>query len=166
MSGDLLQILSDPAILFVDLYLSKYPADSPEAKLLSVFAYGSWKDYAALKSSLPSGLQLDPNGPAAKKLKKLTIISILSANPVYKFEDFRHELDLANTVDLESLIIDLMASESIVAKIDEQSNCVKCERSVARCVRNDPTAIQEVIKGIQKVRGNINAAIAVAGPSK
>jgi hypothetical protein len=41
----LASLLADPELYFVDLYLSNFPLDSPEHKLLSIFAYDTWEKY-------------------------------------------------------------------------------------------------------------------------
>jgi hypothetical protein len=156
-------ILDNPALLFVDTFLPSFPAGSQEHALLSVFAYGTWADYRRLEKSLPANLRLDPGGPAAAKLKKLTLLTIFaSAQTEFKFEALLSELTLSSAVDLESLVIDLLSAELLDAKIDEQQGSIFVARATARCVRNDKKDVLAIVDKIRGIRQRIGDALRVA----
>lgn len=161
MSGkvSLSTILNDPAIMFVDTYLSQFPNDSNENKLLTIFAYGSWKDYLAIESKLPANLKLSPTGNAAKKLRKLTLLSLFADKNQVSYKEMMKELAIENFVDVESLVIDLIATELLEAKIDEQKQIVTCNRAAARCVKNEKESITKVINQIGGIRSKISMAL-------
>jgi hypothetical protein len=136
-----------------------------ESQLLGIFAYGTWKDYTGMCATLTPELRLDLNGPAVRKLKKLTIITILSQYPEYSFDEFRKALDLKTAVEVESLVLELVGSDLVIAKIDQQSGTVRCERCVSRCIKQDKDSILKVAQRIGLIRGKINSAIALASPT-
>ena len=162
--SDLMAILNDPSLLFVDTFLPEFSADSTEFKLLSIFAYGTWQDYKNAEPSLPPELKLDPQGQAVKKLKKLTLLSIFAQVQVAEFDKLMKQVSIENYDDLESLVIDLMANDYLDAKIDEQRKSVICTRCSARCVRNDKNAIMERVAQIRKIRKNIANALTIPSP--
>jgi hypothetical protein len=156
-------ILNDPAILFVDTYLPKFQSGSPEYKLLTVFAYGTWADYRDLEKSLPSALKLDPSGAAALKLKKLTLLTIFARQQnSFKFDTLLSEVGLSNSVDLESLVIDLLSADFLDAKIDEQEQSIIVSRSASRCVRNEKAEISAIAEKIGGIRARIRDALQIA----
>ena len=157
-------ILEDPTILFVDTYFDKFEAGSKERELLSVFAYGTWKDYRELEPSLPESLRLQPGSNSCKKLKKLTLLSIFATSQCCQFEDLMEEISVDNFVDLESLVIDLIANDYLDAKIDEQNHRVVCIRCAARCLRNEKQDILARVEQLRKIRGNIAMALSTSNP--
>ena len=161
---DVKTILEDPAVLFVDTYLDKFKPDSPEGKLLSVFAYGTWKDYKDLEGSLPQNLKLQPDSNSYKKIKKLTLLSIFAKHQVTKFQFLKREIAIDSDLELESLVIDLIANDFLDAKIDERTKTVVCARCAARCVKNEKSAIMAQVEQIRTIRKNIASALALANP--
>lgn len=159
---DIATILDDPSILFVDSYLDKFAPGSPEHKLLTVFAYGTWEDYRKIENTLPENLKLQPNSNAFNKLKKLTLISAFSEMAVVSYDTLMKAIETTNFVDLESLVIDLIANDFLDAKIDEQNKRVVCTRCSARCVENTPEAVLAQVQNIQKIRANIASALALS----
>jgi hypothetical protein len=152
-------------ILFVDVHLRSFETGSPEHKLLSVFAYGTWADYVKLEPSLPPALRLDRTGNAAKKLKKLTLLSIFStAENVFPFDRLKKELEIRSHVDLEKLIIDLLGLDYLEAKIDEQAKTVVVTRAAARCVKNEPAEVLAVVHKIKEIRAKIKDALSISNP--
>ena len=160
--ADIATILDDPSILFVDSYLDKFAPGSPERSLLTIFAYGTWVDYRMIESTLPANLKLQPNSNAFNKLKKLTLLSTFSEMDVVSYEILMQRIETTNFVDLETLVIDLIANDFLDAKIDEQNKRVVCTRCSARCVKNEPEAILAQVQNIQKIRANIASALAVS----
>jgi hypothetical protein len=163
MSLELFAILDNPTLLFIDVHLPSFTPGSPEHDLLALFAYGTWSDYIKLEPSLPPALKLDPSGNAAKKLKKLTLLTIFS-NPrnVFSFDALLTDLQLDNFVDLETLIIDLLGLDHLQAKIDEQSKTVIVTRVASRCVKNEFPSIMAVVGKIRGIRGGIKRALDVS----
>ena len=155
------KILNDPNEMFLDIYLKDFKEGSDEYKLLSIFSYGTWNDYLSFESSSPKELHLEPSSEATKKLKKLTLLSLFAKESLISFPKIKEELGIDNIVELESLVIDLMASNYIDAKIDEQTNCIICDRAVSRCVKNDENSIKEILKEIRNFRGKIATALKV-----
>lgn len=164
-SADLLAVLNDPSILFVDVYFDYFAEGSMERELLSIFAYGTWADYVKIAESLPPELQLDPASNAIKKIKRLTLLSIFATEQIASFDVLMKELSLDNFVDLESLVIDLIASDALDGKIDQQTRTVVCTRCAARCVKNDKDSIMERVAQIKKIRANIGNALEISNPN-
>lgn len=161
----LIAILNDPAILFVDTYFDQFEEGSVEAELLALFAYQNWEDYQARAPSLPVEYQFDSSSQAIKKIKKLTLLSILATEQTVDFATLMEKLSLDNYVDLESLVIDLMASEVIDARIDEQTQTIVCTRCSARCVHPDKESIMKRVEQIRKIRANIENALEISNPN-
>jgi hypothetical protein len=160
MSSELFAILDDPSLLFVDVHLPSFNPGSPEHKLLTLFAYGTWADYLKLEPSLPPALKLDPSGNAAKKLKKLTLLTIFSdSQSIFSFDSLLNALQLDNFVDLETLIIELLGLDCLQAKIDEQAKAVIVIRVASRCITNDAPSIMAVVDKIRGIRGGIKRAL-------
>ena len=161
-SQDLLAILNDRNAIFLDSHLSQFAENTKEFDLLNIFCYGTWKDYLQIESTLPSELKFSAQSEAAKKLKKLTLLTIFADHRKVQYKMLLDELKIDNNVELEELIIDLLGMELLEAKIDEATNTVVCTRASARCVKNNPEDIDRVIQKIKALRERINNALKIA----
>ena len=83
------------------------------------------------------------------------MLSLFAKESQISFEKIKNELSVDNIVELESLVIDLMASNYIDTKIDEQTSCIICDRAVSRCVKDDEKSIKAIICKIKNFRGKI-----------
>jgi COP9 signalosome complex subunit 7 len=148
--------------MFLDVFLPEFDPESPEHKLLSIFSYGTWTDYMSVRDELPPELRLDPFGRAAKKLKKLTLLSIFSERSRCEYDFLLEALHLDNHMDMESLVIDLMTAELFDGKLDEQRKVVMCKRCSPRCVENNRDSIMKYVANIQLIRDRIQTALDIA----
>ena len=154
----LLKILNDPTELFLDKYLGTI-TDESEKKLLEIYCYGTYSDYKTLEKILPSNLKLKEDSIALKKLKQLTILSEVKGKAQVSYASLISSIGAKDSNDLETLIIDLISSDLLVAQIDEQTQMVLIERSTSRCVPNSPESLQVIIDQISELRGKINSAL-------
>ena len=134
------QILNNKSIWFTDKYIEDFPEDSPERKLMEIFSYGTWEDYLQIKDSLPESLILNANSIACRKLKALSILTIMD-----------------NFIEIETLIIDLFGSDLMVGKIDEKNHMLTIDRAASRCIPNTKEAIQDVIDNLNVIREKISS---------
>jgi hypothetical protein len=157
-------LLADPALFFLDTHLSQFAPGSPEYKLVSLFCYGTWDDYLTLEKTLPDDLKLDPNGAAAAKLRKLTLLSVF-ARPEneFTFDELLRLTGLSDYVKLESLLIELLCSRYLDAQIDEPARTIRVERVSARCIPDDRDALLKIAAKIRAVRDRVGKALQVAG---
>lgn len=155
----LLKLLNDPTDMFLDKYLDQFPDGTPEKQLLTIFCYGQYEDYVKLEESLPNELKLAPDSMAIKKLRELTILSQVKNVQQISYEILYKATGLNDLASLESIIIELMANDLIIGKIDEEKNSFLIERVESRCIRNSPEDLEVIIQQISGFRNRINAAI-------
>lgn len=155
MTVDLKSVLNNKSIWFTDKYNANFAEGTKERELLNVFSYGTWEDYLKIKDSLPDNLKLEPNSIAVKKLKGLSILSIMEDKISFSIDELMKILNIDNFVDAETIVIDLFGSELLVGKIDEKTHTLSCKRVAARCIENAPEAIDNIISDINIIRDRI-----------
>ena len=124
---------------------------------MEIFAYGTWSDYLKIKDSLPEALKLPYDSIAAKKLKELTILTIMENKTSISFEELMSNLKIDNYIEAETLLIDLFGSNLMVGKIDEKKHILTCDRAAARCIPNDSESLQGIIDDLNIIRDKISA---------
>ena len=154
----LIKILNDPTELFLDKYLGDIK-DESEKKLLEIFCYGTYQDYKAIESTLSPELRLKEDSIALKKLQQLTILSEVKGKSQVSYSSLLSITGVKNSIDLESLIIDLIALDLLVAKIDEQNQVILIERATSRCIPNLPEDLQSIFDQITQMRSKIAVAL-------
>lgn len=150
-------ILNDPNKMFVDVYLDEFEKGSPEYELLTIFAYGVWKDYLNFEKDCPESLKLDASGAAARKLRKLTLLTLFAENKNLRFADALEQLSLDSIVEMEEMVIDLLAEKLVDVKIDERTSTIYCSRVSSRCVKKED--VSKVLESIKSFRAKISKAL-------
>ncbi|KAJ3284043.1 COP9 signalosome complex subunit 7a [Rhizoclosmatium sp. JEL0117] len=107
--------------------LARNPAHASSLRLLELFAYGTFAEYAAEASNLP---QLSP--AQLKKLKQLSIVTLSQSSKVLPYDTLQTSLDIANIRDLEDLIIDTMYQSIIEGKLDQKHMCLRVTNAMGR----------------------------------
>lgn len=96
--------------------------------LLELFAYGTYKNYDPTKYPQLSDQMI-------KKLRYLTVVSLANHSKVISYQELSKELDISNLRELENLIIDLIYSNVIKAKMDQQNNWLEISSTISRDIR-------------------------------
>ena len=148
-------IINNKSIWFMDKYLGKFNEGSPERNLLEIFAYGTWEDYLKIKDSLPDSLKLQNNSVGERKLKELSILTIMQNEVSYSIDKLMTMLHIDNFMEAEMMLIDLFGSDLIVGKINENDHTLTCERAASRCIPNNPESIQAIIDDLNAFRQRI-----------
>jgi len=111
-------------------------------QLLSLFAYGTYRDYAANSSAFPA---LSPNHLA--KLRHLTIVSLAADKKILPYSLLTTHLGIQNIRELEDLIIDAIYQKIILGKLDQKKAALEVEFAIGRDLR--PGQIDEMIQILQ-----------------
>lgn len=130
------QVLDNPQIhVFGELLgqpnikeLSQNPEFKQYYDLLELFAYGTYKDYDTARFP-----ELTPQ--MRKKLRYLTVVSLANHSKIISYQQLSKELDISNLRELENLIIDLIYSNIIKGKMDQQNNWLEISSTVSRDIR-------------------------------
>ncbi|XP_067109849.1 COP9 signalosome complex subunit 7b-like [Osmerus mordax] len=107
--------------------LSEGPNDG-YSQLLNMFAYGTYHDYKALKSSLPPLSEAQKN-----KLRQLTIVSLAANTQMIPYSVLLRDLEVASVRELEDLVIEAVYAEVIQGKLDQ----VRQQLEVDGCIGRD-----------------------------
>lgn len=120
------EILSVPAVIELQgtensLYLD----------LLRLFAYGTWSDYKSKDNQYP---ELMPD--QVRKLKQLTVLSLVESNKVLPYDQLLQELDVTNVRQLEDFLINECMYVGIVrGKLDQLRRCFEVHFAAGRDLR-------------------------------
>lgn len=106
------------------------PKSLPHFKLLNIFAYGTFKDYMAQASGLPS---LTP--AMESKLRHLTVVSLATEQKYLPYSTLLEEMNMSNTRQLEDLLISAIYSNVIRGKLDQQNSRLEVDWSMGRDIR-------------------------------
>eukprot|EP00775_Hariotina_reticulata_P005275 gene5275-5510_t len=104
--------------------------------LLELYCYGTWPEYQAHSSSLPS---LTPQHEL--KLKQLTVATLGADKKVLPYEVLQRELAISTVRDLEDFIItDCFYTGLVVGKLDQRQACLQVHGVVSRDIKPSETA--------------------------
>ena len=159
MSRSLVSILQDSKIIFTDVFLSEYDQQSVEYQLLAIFSYGVWKDYENIKDMLPEIYRFEEGSNALRKLKDLTILSVLKGKKEVSFQEIMDQIGVDNYVTLESHLINLIGNGFISGKIDEAKAVFICDQVTSRCIQNNEDSINQMINDLKIFRQKIKNEI-------
>ncbi|XP_053204875.1 COP9 signalosome complex subunit 7-like [Panonychus citri] len=110
--------------------LSKSEEYSKYYDLLELFAYGNYNDYNQLKYP-----QL--TGQMVTKLRHLTIINLASKNKTLSYEKLNEQLGIVNLRELENLIIDVIYSNIIKGKMDQENGWLEISSTISRDIKEE-----------------------------
>ncbi|KAJ3177833.1 COP9 signalosome complex subunit 7a [Gaertneriomyces sp. JEL0708] len=127
----------------------------PYLRLLELFAYGTYRDFIAQASTLPSlsAIQL-------RKLRHLSMVTLSSDCRSLAYDMLLDYLQIPNVRELEDLIIDAIYQELIKGKLDQKKKCLEVEYAMGRDVR--PEQVDSLISTLgtwAKTSENVLAAI-------
>jgi len=159
MSRSLVSILQDSKIIFTDVFLSEYDQQSVEYQLLAIFSYGVWKDYENIKDRFPEIYRFEEGSNALRKLKDLTILSVLKGKKEVSFQEIMDQICIDNYVTLESHLINLIGNGFISGKIDEAKAVFICDQVASRCIQNNEDSINQMINDLKIFRQKIKNEI-------
>ncbi|XP_074597251.1 COP9 signalosome subunit 7 [Brevipalpus obovatus] len=118
------ELLSQPSIKD----LANDPNHSSFYNLLELFAYGVYKDFDSTK--------YPPLTPAmVQKLRNLTIVSLANSSKIISYQKLSEELGIDNLRDLENLIMDVIYSNIIKGKMDQQNRWLEISSTISRDIR-------------------------------
>ncbi|XP_078524301.1 COP9 signalosome complex subunit 7b isoform X1 [Lissotriton helveticus] len=121
-------------------------AEGPNAaylQLLNLFAYGTYKDYVALKSSLPELSTVQKN-----KLRHLTIVSLAARMKCIPYAVLLKDLDMQNLRELEDLIIEAVYTDIIQGKLDQCKQMLEVDFCIGRDIPKKD--ISSIVKTLQE----------------
>ncbi|KAH7103280.1 hypothetical protein BKA62DRAFT_828687 [Auriculariales sp. MPI-PUGE-AT-0066] len=98
-------------------------------RLLNLFAYGTYTDYLANKSTLPA-----LNASQTLKLKHLSLVSLASQTRLLSYATLQRQLDVPTIRELEDLIIDAIYQDLLVGKLDQRHQRLEVKSVVGRDV--------------------------------
>eukprot|EP00301_Raphidiophrys_heterophryoidea_P008640 c13168_g3_i3.p1 GENE.c13168_g3_i3~~c13168_g3_i3.p1 ORF type:complete len:271 (+),score=47.52 c13168_g3_i3:36-815(+) len=155
-----LQALSNPNLnVFGELLecpnvitLAESPDSKPVYDLLRIFAFGTYSDFKAQATSLPSLSE-----EQRTKLKQLSIVSLASRSRIISYSTLLSTLDCTSVRQLEDLIIDAIYKGLLKCKLDQQQQVVH----VTQCIGRDVSVadIPRVIQVLKQWQVGANGAI-------
>ncbi|KAF5288416.1 hypothetical protein FQR65_LT12029 [Abscondita terminalis] len=110
---------------------------------LNLFAYGTYKEYVANKSSL---LELTPG--QKKKLQHLTIVTLATRTKCIPYGTLLTELEIKNVRDLEDLIIEAIYADIIHGKLDQKNSQLEIDYAIGRDIRAEDVSV--IVDCLQK----------------
>ncbi|CAH0554826.1 unnamed protein product [Brassicogethes aeneus] len=97
---------------------------------LSLFAYGTFKDYIANPAEY---FELTPL--QKKKLQHLSIVTLATKTKCIQYNTLLQELDMKNVRDLEDLIIEAIYADIIHGKLDQKNSLLEIDYALGRDIR-------------------------------
>lgn len=108
--------------------LDAHPEHKPYLQLLTLFAYGTYKDYQS--SHFP------PLTEAMKrKLRLLTIATMVTRSKILGYDVLRDELDLESVRQLEDLIIEGANANVLRGKLDQKNSHFEVDYALGRDIK-------------------------------
>ncbi|KAI8982458.1 hypothetical protein BDF20DRAFT_818428 [Mycotypha africana] len=131
--------------VFTELYespnlveASTLPEVAPYYKLLSIYLYGTWKDYKQFMSELPA---LNEN--QVKKLKILSMATLSESQQTLPYDMLLSELDIPTVRELEDLVIDAFYQGVLTGTLDQRKRQLQVMSSMGRDLR--PQQLEETM---------------------
>ncbi|XP_029930827.1 COP9 signalosome complex subunit 7b-like [Myripristis murdjan] len=128
------QLLAAPGVSdfgeFLDLSCVQELSGGPDEgylHLLTIFAYGTYHDYKALKNTLPPLNEIQKN-----KLRHLSIVNLAANVQVIPYSVLMKDLDLVSVRQLEDLLIEAMYAGVIQGKLDQCRQQLEVDFCISR----------------------------------
>ncbi|KAH8834233.1 hypothetical protein DL96DRAFT_1666988 [Flagelloscypha sp. PMI_526] len=121
--------------------LSKSKDNAPGFRLLELFSYGTYPDYANNKSSYP-----ELNAAQTTKLKYLTLVSLAEERRIIPYSDLLSLLEMPSIRTLEDLIIDAIYLDILRAKLDQKEGQLEVEYTMGRDL--NPKKIDDILAAL------------------
>ncbi|KAF7726203.1 hypothetical protein EC973_009001 [Apophysomyces ossiformis] len=156
----ILDALAAPGVyVFSELYeapnvveASKLPEVAPYYTLLRLFMYGTYGDYVANASQLPS-----LNDAQLTKLKQLSIVSLSEESRTLHYDVLQKYLEIANVRELEDLVIEAFYQGILVGKLDQRQRHLQVDYAMGRDLR--PGQMEETLMGLKQWSANTHALL-------
>ncbi|CAO3702849.1 unnamed protein product [Rhizopus stolonifer] len=147
---NLFLMLNAPGVyVFTELYnapnvvqASELPEVSGYYKLLSIFMYGTWKDYQQQKTQLPT-----LTDSQTKKLLHLTIVTLSEISQTIDYDILSRELDIPTVRELEDIIMDAIYKGILQGKLDQHRRQLQVVKAIGRDL--GPEQIQETMRALE-----------------
>ncbi|KAJ3158428.1 hypothetical protein HDU86_002897 [Geranomyces michiganensis] len=110
--------------------LLSHPTHAASARLLEIFAYGTYQDYKEHAATFPP-----LNDVQLQKLKHLSLVTLSGQNRTLQYDNLLKYLDIANVRELEDLVIDSIYQDLIRGKLDQNRKCLEVEYAMGRDLR-------------------------------
>ncbi|XP_015782236.1 COP9 signalosome complex subunit 7 [Tetranychus urticae] len=166
------QVLNHPQIyVFGELLRQpniKELADSEDHRkyyeLLELFAYGNYCDYNETKYP-PLTQQM------ITKLRHLTVVNLASKNKILSYDKLNEELGIDNLRELENLIIDVIYSNIIKGKMDQENGWLEISSTISRDIKEEQletiiTVLSDWCSNCENVIADIESQIIKANSTK
>jgi COP9 signalosome complex subunit 7 len=139
---------------------------TPYYELLTVFAYGTYKDYLNSGRGLP-----ELTVAQKKKLQHLTIVSLSEQDKCIPYKTLLDELGIGNLRELEDLIIEAIYAEIIQGKLDQGRSLLEVDTTIGRDIRKEnlPTissTLESWCDGCENVLATLQAQVDRANADK
>jgi COP9 signalosome complex subunit 7 len=168
------QVLEHPQIhVFAELLeqpfveeLEKNQEYEPYVRLLKLFAFGVYEDYAKNHTTLPK-----LSDAMLAKLRSLTIVTMATKTKRIPYSQMMADLQITNLRDLENLVIELIYANIVDGKMDQSKSWLEIESTIARDITpNELDAITSVLTNwcdnCDNVLANIEQQITLANVMK
>ncbi|KAI8059917.1 uncharacterized protein B0P05DRAFT_558118 [Gilbertella persicaria] len=164
----IMDALSAPGVyVFTELYelpnvveASNLPEVAPYYTLLSIFMYGTFKDYEESQTQLPA-----LNEAQTRKLKQLSIATLSESQQTLPYDILQTYLNIPTVRELEDLIIDGFYQGIFTGKLDQRHGQLQVMYSMGRDLR--PQQLKETINALaawsvstSRILGALDAKIA------
>ncbi|KAL1739319.1 hypothetical protein HDZ31DRAFT_69060 [Schizophyllum fasciatum] len=126
----------------IDALAAAQLAGTPPGALLDLFAYGTYRDYAAAPGAYPP-----LSAPQLTKLRLLSIVSAAMERRILPYADLIAAVDAPSVRALEDIVIDAVYQGLLEATLDQQRGVVEVVYTVGRDVR--PDALPDLLAGLQ-----------------
>ncbi|XP_042399161.1 COP9 signalosome complex subunit 7-like isoform X1 [Zingiber officinale] len=104
---------------------------SSSLDVLRLFAYGTWSDYKRNVGCLPALLP-----DQVRKLKQLTVLTLIETEKVLPYDQLMEELDVSNVRELEDFLIsECMYAGIARGKLDHLRRCFEVQFATGRDLR-------------------------------
>ncbi|KAI9250313.1 hypothetical protein BY458DRAFT_444857 [Sporodiniella umbellata] len=110
-------------------------------KLLRIFMYGTWKDYQAQKTQLPTLSLLQ-----TKKLHHLTLVTLSEESQTLSYDRLLDALNIPTIRELEDTIMDAIYNGVLKGKLDQY----RCQLEVVKTIGRDlaPGRLAETMEAL------------------
>jgi len=113
-------------------------------ELLSIFAYGTFKDYLSSKTDLNLP---ELSVAQAKKLKHLTVVSLSEKDKRIPYSTLQEQLSIGDIRELEDLIIEAIYAEIIRGKLDQKNAFLEVDSTIGRDIR--PEHVNTIVNTLE-----------------
>jgi len=108
----------------------EHSTNAPYLRLLTLFAYGSYRQYSENKADYPELTEA-----MQKKLRLLTVVSLATETKLIAYNRLQEELEMDNVRDLEDLIIQGASAGVVFGKLDQKNKHFEVDSFIGRDIK-------------------------------